>query len=455
MAESPTGRRSVLWRVALLVALGGCAPRAERAVPREGPRAGPAAEKVPELGEGAELRDYLVYAALRNPGLEAAFYRWRAAAERIPQARSLPDAKLTYGYFVREVETRVGPQEHRVGIMQGFPWPGTLRLRGDVAAGQAAVQRRLYDAEELRLFYRVRRAYHDYAYLGRAIGIGGENIELVRNLEAVVRIRYAAGAAGHPSLIQTHVELGKLEDRLKSLQDLRPALAAKLNAALGRDAATPVPWPRPAPKEAEPLDEDRLAAALATDNPELEASRERIRAAEAARKLARLKARPDFGLGLSYTVTGRRTDANPADNGRDPLFLMLDVSLPIWAARNRAAVREAEARRAAAQLARADKLHELSAALRTALYHHRDARRKVGLFRDTLIPKIQQALTASQAAFAAGKGSFLDIIDSERTLLEFRLMGERARADQAVSLAELEMLAGRTLRKRSERKVSK
>jgi hypothetical protein len=42
----------------------------------------------------------LPYAALNNPGLEAAFNRWRAALERAPQASALPDPRFNYGYSI-------------------------------------------------------------------------------------------------------------------------------------------------------------------------------------------------------------------------------------------------------------------------------------------------------------------------------------------------------------------
>lgn len=65
---------------------------------------------LPTLDAEASVQDYLQYAALNNAGLEAAFNRWKAALERIPQAKSLPDPRFNYTYFVEEVETRVGPQ---------------------------------------------------------------------------------------------------------------------------------------------------------------------------------------------------------------------------------------------------------------------------------------------------------------------------------------------------------
>ena len=394
----------------------------------------------------SDLADYLRIAALNNPGLKAAFERWKAAIERVPQVRALPDPKFTYGYFVQEVETRVGPQKHRVGVMQAFPWLSKLRLRGDVAAREARVHGHLYDAEKLRLFYQVRKVYHDYAYLGRSIAIVGESMDLLRNLEAVVRARYAAGAASHPNLIQTQVELGKLEDRLKSLQALQPALVAQLNAVLGRDITTPVPWPKGHPTDHPPLPVADLIAALAQENPERHAARERIRTAEAGADLAAKTGYPDFALGLTTIQTDSRNDMDVDDNGKDPVLLTLDVTLPIWRDKNRAAEREAAARLAAAKHTHANRTLNLSAELRVALYHYDDARRKVNLFRDTLVPKSEEGLKATQTAFAAGKGRFLDIIDAERTLLEFRLLTERALANQAIRLAELERLAGRELR---------
>ena len=46
---------------------------------------------IPQLTEDSTLSDYLAYAALNNPGLEAAFNRWKASLQQVPQARSLDD----------------------------------------------------------------------------------------------------------------------------------------------------------------------------------------------------------------------------------------------------------------------------------------------------------------------------------------------------------------------------
>lgn len=74
-----------------------------------------------KITEESSLSDLSTYALLNNPGLKAAFNQWKAVLENVTQVRSLPNPKLTFAYFFREVETRVGPQKNKVGVMQMFP----------------------------------------------------------------------------------------------------------------------------------------------------------------------------------------------------------------------------------------------------------------------------------------------------------------------------------------------
>jgi outer membrane protein TolC len=332
------------------------------------------------------------------------------------------------------------------GLSQGIPWPSKLSKRAEVALRNAQVQKYLYDAEKFKLFYKVKQAYYEYYYLARSINIFETNLQLLENIEASVQARYKAGAAESPALIQVQVELGKLEDQLRSLEKLQPALASKLNAAIGREASIPIPWPQDKPEEPPPQEEEALLAILLEDNPELNAARSKIQAAEADQDLAKTQYLPDFGIGANYIQADRRSDMDVRDNGKDPCLLTFQISLPIWTSKYSAAVREAQAEHQSAVNARDDLENELSSDMLVSLYKYDDAARKLNLFRDTLVPKAEQALKTAQRAFSSEKASYLDMIDTERQLLEFRLMEERALVDRNIRLAELEKLCGRELR---------
>jgi outer membrane protein TolC len=388
------------------------------------------------------LDDCLRVAALNNPGLEAAFYRWKAALERIPQARSLPDPRFTYRYFIEQVETRVGPQRHGVGVAQTFPWFGTLDRRADAALENARAARRRYQACKWRLFRRVSLTYAELYYLGRARSIVRGNRDLVKHLEAVARTRYKTAAAGHQDVIRAQVELGKLEDRLRTLEDLIPAVAAELNAVMNRPHDAALPAPDGVPIEELGATDKALLTRLRTANPELRALDREIDRRRAELELARLDFFPDVTLGLDYIDTSSARAAGVPGSGKDPVIARISINLPIWVGKYRAGEREARARLRATVRERTEREKAQVAEARRVLYELRDAARKVRLYRDTLLPKATQGLRATETAFTAGKASFLDLIDAQRVLLEFQLAHERARADRVRRLGELDALLG-------------
>jgi outer membrane protein TolC len=395
-----------------------------------------------EITEDSTLRDYLAYAALHSPELEAAFDAWQAELERIPQARALPDPQLSYKYFIVGPMMRDGEMRHEFGLSQMFPWLGKLLLRGEVAAEEAQAARHRFDAAMLKLFYGVHMAYAEYYYLHRSIGITEENVALLQQIEATARARYAVGAAAHPDVIRAQVEQGKLADQLRTLQKFRAPLMARLNAALNRPANAPLPWPKDVPQVAGDLSDEHLLTWAAQANPEVQAMDREIAARQEGIDLARQDYYPDVMVGVEYDLMAH---TSVSDGDMNPIGIMVGLNIPIWWQKYAAGVREARWRHSLAVHAKAALVNSLSADVEMALFEFQDAGRKINLYRDTLIPKAAQALQAAQIAYAATKVGFQDYLDAQRVLLEFQLSYERSLADRTQRMAELEMLVGKRL----------
>ncbi len=190
------------------------------------------------------LEGYLRVAMLNNAEVKVKFEEWKAALEQVPQAKALADPKFTYSHFVEEVETRMGPQKNKFGIMQVFPWFGEIKARGDVAAAKAEAARQRYEASKLKVFWQVKSAYYEFAYLSTAISIAKENLELLQHFEEIARTKYRASTAKHPDMIRAQMELAKLEDVLRSLEEFREPAVAKLNSVLNRRVDSELAWPQ-------------------------------------------------------------------------------------------------------------------------------------------------------------------------------------------------------------------
>lgn len=404
---------------------------------------------VPALAIGQTLaiespfEDYLRAAAENHPGLKASFERWSASTSTVAHEKGWPDPVLSYAWFIEPVQTAVGPQEHRIGLMQAIPWFGKLSARGSAAEQAALAAEQDYRAARLRLFERVASAYYEYAYLAEAIRVTRENLVLLAQQESVARARYRTQTASYSDLIKAQVEQGILEDRLRSLEDRRGAATAVLNEALGREARSPLPWPVPldAP-EWIPPDAEQVRKRIAADNPELRSLDHRLEATQLRIEVEGKEGRPDFQLGVQTILTGKSDLTTFSGQGTDAWIATVSLSLPLWRGKYRGAQDEA---RASARMLEYESLqarNELEVQAEYALFELRDAQRRAELYGSGLLPKARQALEATSRAFQTGDASFLDFMDAQRTLLMFQLDEARARADYGTRVLEVARLIG-------------
>ena len=402
-------------------------------------------DKPSDIPQWKHLEDYLEYAALHNAQLKAAFAGWQAAVEQVPQVRALPDPKFNYGYFIREVETRVGPQRQKFELTQMFPWFGVLEARGDAAAAQAKAAYQRYEAQKLKLFAEVKNVFYEYDFLAKAVRITRENLKLLTHFEEIARIRYATSTASHPDIIRAQIELAILEDRLHSLLELRPALNAKLNSVLNRDSQELLPWPKSTRIRELPLDMNRMHTLIQQHNPNLKVLSHEIAAAKQGEILARKQSYPDIQIGIGYIDTAGAIMSGVDDSGKDPIVGMVSLSLPIWNQKNQAAKRQARARMMQKTHEKAQLQYTLAAQAQELCYEHQDRQRKIKLYRDAVIPKARDMLLAAEATYQSGAADFLTLLDAQQTLLLYQLHQERAAAQSEQILAQLEMLIGTEL----------
>ncbi|MDY0109568.1 MAG: TolC family protein [Candidatus Krumholzibacteria bacterium] len=401
-----------------------------------------------DLPAAATLDDYLRFAARHNPGLAAAFHRWRAALAQVPQARSLPDPQVSFGIVLDEVDRSATYMGERYSLAQMFPWFGTRQLRGDVALEDAVAAGQRFEAARRELVVQVTRAYTEYAYLEQAVQIARDNRELLVRLESVVGARYRAGTASQADLIRAQVELDRAEDFVQSLADIRGAAAAELNAALGRPVLSPLPAVpgSPAQQALAPLPElaDEQWLTLATDrNPELAAMRREAAGRNQAITLARRQYYPDIMVGIEYARDGGARMAQMDGGGADMVMGMVSINLPLWRGGRAGGVQEALARYGDTTSRIRERELGLAVELKLALFAYRDSRRKLELYGGALLPKARQSLATTETAYRVGEAGFTDLVDAQRIVLEFALAYERAAADGAQAAARLGALVGR------------
>jgi len=115
------------------------------------------------------------------------------------------------------------------------------------------------------------------------------------------------------------------------------------------------------------------------------------------------------------------------------------MTLPIWRDKIAAEIAGAQAQKRAAQARLTAEQVQIAAELASMLFMYRESVRNDALLRDKLVPKAKQSLDAARAGYVNGRTGFLDVIDAQRTLLEFELSGIEARTQRELALASLSL----------------
>ncbi|MDX9702267.1 MAG: TolC family protein [Candidatus Auribacterota bacterium] len=402
-------------------------------------------ESSTQLTGQSTLGYYLKYASLNNPAIEASYNRWQAMLEKIPQVKSLPDPRFSYGYYFQEIETRVGPQRYRFSVSQMIPWLFKLDLQGKIALRDALIAQCQYDTLKLALYAKVKTIFFKYAYLGREIAILNDMVFLLDQIESVTLTRYKSGTTSYADVLKTQIEISKLKDRLESARQMRQPLMTEFNSLLNRPANIEITFPDDIPDKHKDFTDEELFQALREFNPQLAAVSVSIEKRKDMRNLAKQEFFPDVTIGLDYVQTDNSIFHNVRDDGKDAVIGMVSVNVPIWWNKYSAGIREAEKNSTAVQHDFAETQNNLTTALKSALYEFHDAGRKMNLYNQELIPKAEQTLSTVRQAYTAGSADFFDLIDSYRTLLDFRLAYEKEFSRKFKSLAQIEMLSATDL----------
>lgn len=371
-----------------------------------------------------------------HPAVRAATARAEAARAGVNSARTWEDPMLRLGGMFSEEEMRAEDGDLIYGLEQKLPLFGKPKLARQVAQADLATEEAAVEFEFQSRRRDLARAVFRAGLAERVVAIGTEDLLWLERMVQTTGQRYRAGDSTLVELLRLENEQHKQADKVRTDQLRLKHEHLVLNRILNRDLAAPWPSLR-LPAVAGPVVYDqRLVEFAQRFEPGLKVRRQQIQQAEAVSRLARRERLPEFTLDvLSRNYTGNG-DFRQAE-------VMLGFTFPWGNTRKyRSAYDQARARATAAEQDAADyalglqeEIHQLTVGLDAA-------RREALLYRDDILPRAERALESAQAAWAANRGMFLDVMEARRMVLEARLMEARAVAEQYDQLSELVLCCG-------------
>ncbi len=398
---------------------------------------------------------WVIDEALRmNPELQSAKLGWDASTEKIVQERALDDPVMGFTYYGEPVQTRVGEKQAGVTASQKIPFYGKLRLKGEVARNEAKVFGGRYRTLEREVIAKTKSAFYELFWVHKLIYINEENKGLLQRFVKIAEVKYATARATQQDVLKAQVELSRIINELITLEQLKETAIARINTLLNRHPDSPLGIPEEVDITELTVSLEELYEKAKEISPALSILKYKIERDKAAYKLAKKQYYPDFTFGLNYTFINDLPStvmSSPIGESRDSYTGTLSMNIPIFQKRKYdAGVREASARLKSSE--KAYKNMENMTLFGVKDYHFKvqTAERLVKLYRDSIIPQAEQSLKAAEIGYRAGQVDFLNLIDSQRVLLDFNLAFYRAVADFGINIAELERVVGVELSKKTQ-----
>src|SRR5260221_3439005 len=406
------------------------------------------AQESPTLHTGSitPLSDLLAEAEKNNPQIEAARQGWQAAKQVPTQVSTPPDPQFNlqhvsvgsprpFAGYVNSDYAYIG-----LGVTQDIPYPGKLRLKGEIAKRDADVSQQQVESVRRAVLAEVKASYFQLAYLSKTLTILETDGELLKQVEQAADARYRSGMGTQQGVVQAqlqetkllreiamhHLQVGKLEARLKQL--------------LNRSQESPDV--EPADLTETPLAQtygDLLAAAQ-VQNPEIASAKKMIERQSLQVNLAHKDFYPDFNVQYMW----QRTDPTQF---RAYYMLSFGVRVPIYRGRKqRPGLARAEAEQLRARSELQAQSQQLAGNLRSQYVIVQQTSELLKIHREGLPPRTRSEFQAGLAAYQSNKQDFQALLTAFLDVLHLDEDYWQNIAEYETAIARLEQLTGLSLR---------
>jgi len=387
------------------------------------------------------LEESLKIASENNPLLKAKYAEFEAALQKVAQVNSLPDPTFSFGYFISPVETRVGPQQAKLGLTQMFPWFGTLKTAGNVQALQAEAKYQEFQNAKNELYMQVKSAWYPIYEVNQKIRLQEENRGILSSYKQLATTGFKNDKGSMVDVIRVDIMIENTDTEIKLLQDQLQPFNVQFNKLLNRPDSLVIQVEQDLTLIEIPLNyrKDSLLA----NHPLLQSLDLKMKSAQEAEELSKKQGLPKLGVGLDYVFVGDRTDMVVPDNGKNVIMPMISMSIPIYRRKYNAATKEAQFKQEAIVNYKTNTENTLVSNYEMAWFELEKARQLVELYKAQTL-KTNQAISLLETAYSNSGKDFEEILRMQQELLKYQIATASATKAFYVALAKLDYLTSKT-----------
>lgn len=404
------------------------------------------AQEAPPANQAVKLDDLIAEAERNNPQIQAARHGWDAAKQVPTQMSTLPDPQFVlqhvsvgsprpFSGYTNSDFAYIG-----FGVSQDFPYPGKLRLRGEIAKKDVEVAQQKIESLRRAIVAELKMAYFQLGYLAKRQTILAENGQLLGQVEQAAEARYRNGMGNQQEILQAQLEQTKLLREITMTRLEAGKVQAGIKQLLNRPQPSPDIVTAEFSEAALSRSYDELLAAAQANNPEIGGAQKMVEKQRLQVDAAKKDFYPDFNLQYMW----QRTDPTQF---RAYYSVTLGVRIPIYRSRKQQPeVAQAEAERNRAVSDQEVHTQQVSFQLRQQFLSAEKSAELLKIYREGLIPQAQAELQAGMAAYQSNRQDFQALLASFLDVLKLDEEYWQTLAEHETAVAQMEEITGLSLR---------
>jgi outer membrane protein, heavy metal efflux system len=392
------------------------------------------------------LSELLTEAEKNNPQIAAARHGSEAAKQVPTQVSILPDPQFTLQHFsVGSPRPFAGYTNSDfayigLGVSQDIPYPGKLRLKGEIAKREADVSQQQIESVRRSVLAELKAAYFQLAYLSKTLAILEQDGELLTQVQQAADARYRSGMGTQQNLLQAQLQQTKLLREIAMHHLQQGKLEAQIKQLLNRPQDSPDIEPTDLVETPLVQTYAELLAAAEVQNPEIASAKKMLEKHSLQVDLARRDFYPDFNVQYMW----QRTDPTQF---RAYYMLSVGVRVPIYRGRKQRpelAQAEAEKLRAGSELQAQSQ--QAAAELRAEYVLTQQTSELLKIHREGLSPQSRSEFQAALATYQSNKQDFQALLAAFLDVLRLDEEYWQNIAEYETAIARLEQITGLSLR---------
>jgi cobalt-zinc-cadmium efflux system outer membrane protein len=390
-------------------------------------------------GPALTLEEIERMALYGNPDIRVAVRQLAVVEAHVPAAGALDDPTLGYRGWGAPLSRpwNYNAAQNMFMLSQTFPGFGKRGLRTDIARTDVTEAKAVLENMRLEVRVQVRKAFYDLLRAQDELRIHDEHVAIARQAVDAARIKYRVGKVPQQDILKAQVALTRLAEHLIHFEKDADVARARLNTLLGRDPTTAIevrgdygiPAHLPATETLE-----KLALASRPDLAQAQAALERSHQEQA---LAAKAYTPDFTLAAGYMLMPDGSDK------RNRYMVEGSINLP-WLNHRKhdSEIAEAKAKASEKDAELAALRNAAFGQIQEALAQARAAKRLADVYKGALQPQAEATLRSTVIAYENDRTDFLNLLDSQNSVVDIDLAFFQALADFESRFADLEFAVG-------------